>query len=329
MEPIDLTRINPVAVGSGSIETEAGPFCMSFEFDLTPLIRSIREVGLLCAPLLSERDNGKMSIVAGHRRVLALRSLNHRTIPCKVFPQSQLSPLQCLLLNLHDNLSVRKLNDVEKAMALRRLSSHLPNSDIVHTFMPLLGLPQHEPTFLFFLAVDKELDRQTKRELARGRLSLHAAKTLLDMDQESRAAASEALSNLNLNKNQQRQFLDLMLDISQRDRCSIAAIMSESRFQAIYADSRLNSPVKADKVLRLLRERRFPRLAQAEKAFRSSVARLGLPDGVSIQASPYFESPQYKLEVLFTDGEELRKKIDRLTQVSGLSALMNPWEATS
>ena len=52
-----------------------GPFSMSYAFDPGPLILSIKNAGLINPPILREDEQGKLDIVAGYRRVEALKSL--------------------------------------------------------------------------------------------------------------------------------------------------------------------------------------------------------------------------------------------------------------
>ena len=57
------------------IPEDPGPYCMSFGFDLDPLIRSIEKCGLLFPPFVAKNESGKMDVVIGFRRILALKSL--------------------------------------------------------------------------------------------------------------------------------------------------------------------------------------------------------------------------------------------------------------
>jgi hypothetical protein len=56
------------------------------------------------------------------------------------------------------------------------------------------------------------------------------------------------------------------------------------------------------------------------------VSTLNLPKGVRVVAPPFFESPDYRLEVVFTNGKELREKIARLLKRDALEEIGNPWE---
>ena len=154
METMDIEKgLKPSQgiIDPQDIEDSPGPYCMSFGFDLGPLIRSIQNVGMINPPLLIEKRGDGHTVIAGYRRIRAFRVLHYEEIPCRLLSASQLSPFECLLLNLYDNLATRRLNDVEKGMVFMRLAALLSHEEIVKDYMPLLGLPSHRPTLLFFL----------------------------------------------------------------------------------------------------------------------------------------------------------------------------------
>ena len=303
-----------------------GPYCMSFGSDLKALIRSIQSVGLINYPLVIKDKGEMLTVVVGYRRILALKSLGWEKTPCRILSGSELSPLECLLLNLHDNLSSRELNEVEKGMVLRRLTSYVSDEEILEKYAPLLGLPRHKSTLLLFLRLEKELDKEAKEHIVQGRLSLQAVKMLLDIDQDARTHVFHFISTLKLNTNQQRQLVEYLIDLSHIESKSVSQVLNDGPFERIYSDTQVNRPQKAKAVIRLLRARRFPTLVSAEKTFKKKVAGLNLPDGVKISAPPHFEASDYRLEVLFRNGRELAERIDHLSRTEGLEDLGDPWE---
>lgn len=310
----------------GDIEDSPGPYCMSFGFDIEPLTRSIGSVGLINAPLLIEKGEGGHTVIAGYRRIRALKAMDYEKIPCRILQGSQLSPLECLLLNLYDNLATRKLNEVEKGMVLKRLASRVAPEEILRHYMPLLGLPSHEPTLLFYLRLERELEEDIKICLVQGNISVQVIRRLLDVDQEDREAIFEWISRLRLNFNQQNQFVDYIIHLGQINSISVTDFLLKHPLEKIISDERLNNPQKAKAILRFLKGMRFPSLVRSEETFRRNVARLGIPKGVRIDPPPYFESPHYRLEVLFKDGRELREKMEQLSSKGGLDELGDPWE---
>jgi ParB family transcriptional regulator, chromosome partitioning protein len=313
-------------IDTDRINDSPGPYGMSFGFELTPLVRSIKRVGLVNVPVLIEDGKGTKTVISGYRRIQAIKSLKWDHVPCRVLQESEFSPLECLLLNLHENLATRSLNNVEKGMVLSHLNSYLPLTEIMKDYMSLLDLPSHEETFDLFLKIEKELDENIKIYLAQGHISLQVVRMLLDMDPVSRLPVFGLISQLKLNINQQIQIINYIIDISHITKTTVIEFLKDHPLENIYLNDNLNTPQKAKAVLRLLRTRRFPSLTEAEKTFNKMVSKLDLPKRVRIDPPLFFESPDYRLEILFREGKELREKIGRLFKMDGIEELGNPWE---
>jgi ParB family transcriptional regulator, chromosome partitioning protein len=306
-----------------------GPFCMSFGFDLAPLIRSIKRVGLINNPLLTKNDRDGFDIVAGFRRILALKFLGWKTIPCRILSGAGMSPLEFLLLGLHENLCMRNFNDVEKGMILKRLSLLVDKNDILDHYMPLLNLPSHEPVLSLYLRVEDELEDKIKTSLCGNKLSLHAARLLLELERDERLGIFNLLDELIFNVNQQKQLIGYLGDIKQLSDVRILDILEDQAIRIIRYDNNLNKPQKVNAILKVLRTRISPRLIESEESFKKMLSRLNLPEGVRIVTPPYFESPDYQMVIQFRDGKELQEKIDRLSSTKGIKDIRDPWEKDS
>jgi ParB-like chromosome segregation protein Spo0J len=325
MDVHEMTKQDSVLVEVNQINENPGPYCMSFGFDLKPLIHSVDTFGLVNSPIVTKDGEGRVEVVAGYRRILALKHLQWKQIPCRDLSRAGFSPLDLLLLNLHDNLTTRPFNAVEKGMILNRLGQHVSREEIMKDFMPLLDLPCHGPTLEIFLGLEK-LDRPIKESLVHARISFQTAKAFVDMDAESRATLLDWIVGMRLNANQQSQFIAYTADISMREQKKISSFLGEKEILDILNDTKLNNPQKSKLLLNFLRSRRFPLLTHSEKVFKEKTADLGLPEGVSIYHPPFFEDPDYRLEIFFKNGKKLREKIDALGNVNGLESLGDPWE---
>lgn len=309
-------------VNLSEVDWTPGPCCMSFGFDLNPLVRSIVKVGLLNPPFVAREDKGRVEVVAGYRRLMALKSLGWDRVRC--WDVSDLSTIERLHLNFYDNLATRDFNQVEISMVFRRLAAHLPKEEIVENVMPLLGLEPHEPILDVYLAADG-LENPIKSALAAQTLSLRTVKALLDTDPDTRLALFQWISNLKLNMNQQLQLIDYTVDICEKEKKRADALFGEEAFVSILEDQKANPPQKAKQVLELLRARRYPLLMHSEKLFRRQVTCLRLPNGVSIKHPPFFEDPYYRLEIAFRNGRALAEKLKALFGLKGLQKIGDPW----
>ncbi len=321
-------EINPSWVSLDRLAQDPGPYGMSFGFDTAPLEHSIRECGLINAPCVTGNPSGQMDIVTGYRRVMAARALKWSGLPCRDLTPLNLSPLHLLLLNLNDNLGTRVFNDVEKAMALSRLLTHVPREEVLRRYMPLLHLPAKESFLTLLLAVE-ESKQEVKAAVAAGRLTLRNTKRLFAFPRDSRDRVLHWISDLMLNTNQQTQFMDIISDISTKEAKEIPDILTEKGMMALLADKDRNTPQKAKHVLEVLRQRRFPRLTESERVFQKRVAGLMLPNGVFIRHPPFFEGTGYQFEARFRNGAELRKMLGTLAEMEDLDNVGDPWEEGS
>jgi len=321
-----ITSIESHLVDPNKIDDSPGPYCMSFGFDIRPLVQSIDRVGLVNCPLLIENKNSELTVISGYRRISALKTLGWEKIPCVILSESEVSPLECLLLNLYDNLATRKLNEVEKGMVLKRLHSQVPGKEMLEVYMPVLELPSNEPTLLFFIKLERELDTEIKEYLVQKKISLQTARMLIEMESDERSHIFNFISNIKFNINQQRQFIENIIDLAIIEHKPAHELLNERSLKAIRVNKPSNNPQKVKAMLKLLRGRRFPSLVKAEKAFEKKVSSLNLPKSASIHAPPYFEEPHYRLEVLFREGKDLMETINRLNLTEGLEELGDLWE---
>jgi len=322
---MDITEIIPQPVVLSNIDDSPGPCCMSFGFDLNPLIQSIEKVGLINPPLLKRDNHGSITIITGYRRIKALQSLKADRAACRVLSGNNILPIECLLVNLHDNLAVRKLNDVEKGMVLVRLIPWIKPREIVEHYLPLLGLPSNKATFSSYLRLEEEMGFRAKESIAQGQLSLRNAIMLLDIDLISRSSIIDLISNIKLTVNQQRQLIDYTVDLAHIEGSSISDILDDQSMKRIESDTRMNNPQKGRALIRYLRMRRYPLVSKAEKEFKKMVSKLNLGEMVRIDHSPSFESPYYRLEVLFKDGLSLRENLENFMR-EDIDSLRDPWK---
>ncbi len=325
MNTMVIARLPLISLDSETIYDDPGPFCMSYGFSLGPLIRSIQEFGLINPPIVLRGGEGRVDVVSGYRRILALKNLQVGEVLCRDSTQSGLSPLQLLLLNLHDNCVTREFNEVEKAMILARLVHHIPREEVIHSYMPLLSLPSRESTLDLFLNVEGQ-SHIVKKALAKGEISVKAFEALLDVEPGFRSDLIQSILNLRLTFNQQLQFIELTVDICIRDEINIPQLFNQTPFVKIMGDEKLNLPQKTKATLGLLKSIRFPFLTRSEESFRRTISELGLPDNTRISHSPFFEGPDYRLEIPFKNGRQLKDRINVLNKLDGIEALTDPWQ---
>ena len=324
MDGKQIENYETTSVALDQVEMGPGPFCMSFAFDQQSLRHSISRIGLLNPPLLVKtQQEGKMHIVTGYRRILVYKSLGMNALRTRILNHEAFPPLDCLRIALYDNLATRKFNDVEKGMILSRLLKHTDQDELLQHYMPLLDLPKRRSVLDYFLRLER-LDPEIMTSIAQGRLSPQSARLLFDLNQDEQTSLVHWINKLMLNANYQKQFIDYMIDISIRDGESIPDLLTDAPFAQESEKGPINPPQRAKEILEHLRNRRFPRLVQTEKAFQQTVSHLKLPKGVRIRHPPHFEGSEYSMEISFKDGPGLAKKINALHSSDDLKVIGKP-----
>lgn len=312
MEIKNFSQNKPISISLEEVEKNPGPYCMSFLVDLGPLIDSIQKVGIINPPILVRNDRKMLDVVSGYRRIQALNQLGSKEAYCIVLQESKFSQIDRLHLALYENYLVRNFNDVEKSMILRRLEPFVQKKHLLHHYMPILNLSPQKSVLEFYVIL-ASLELPLLESLARGTLSLHSIRSMLNLDVKDRLILNEWINKLMLNYNYQKYFIEYTIDISIKNQKSVADFLNDKTLKTIINREETNVPQKAKRVLGFLREMRYPRLTQAEKKFRKEVSRLNLPAGTKITAPQNFEGSEYCLDIRFEDGRTLAKKIGEIS----------------
>lgn len=316
---------NTIFLKTEEFEKRPGPFCMSYGFDSIKLTSSIKEVGLINRPYVRRNMAGAIDIVTGYRRILACRALNWETVPCVDLSDSGLSDADMLLLNLYDNICVREFNSIEKYMIIKNLLSYFTMADIHERFMPFLGVSSRRE--IDQLLNIEGLTDDLKDHLVKGLISMKTLELLKDYKDYDVPIIIKFITDLHLNFNQQLLFVEYIKDISIREDTKISTILEETAFMELLDGSTQNYPQRAKTLLDMLRIKRFPTLIKNEKAFARLISEVDLPPNAKIKHTPFFEGPDYVLEVTFKDGKKLKETIDRLAKVKNIEKINDPWSA--
>jgi len=314
----------PIMINVSELDERPGPFCMSYCFDAKNLINSFNTVGLINRPLIRRNGTGSIDIVTGYRRILALKLLNRKSIPCIELTDPDLSDRDLLLLNLHDNLYTRSFNNVEKGMILNRLLIYHTMEDIYSSFMGLLDISSRREADLLIRI--QELDKYSKDIIASEPLSVKTIESILALEACSRSLALEWILKLKLNINQQMLFFDYFNDISIRDKKGLHELLHEEDFKDLINEDGRNTPQRAKRFIEILKTKRLPGLTRSEKAFAKQIYELCLPENVKIKHSPFFENSDYLLEISFKEGKKLKETLNALGGIQGLADFKDPWK---
>ena len=311
------------------ISTTPGIYCMSYDFDLRPLMSSLRNIGMIHRPWVTRGEGGHWEVVIGFRRILALARLQKEISPVIDVSDSGASPMELFKVHLYDNIATRRFNDIEKAMVLDHLAAWLPLEEISQTYMPLLGLPPRLDLLNSFRELQKVEDT-AKKWFARKGVSLKMIELLASqVEVEAAPTLLEWIGKLKLNINYQYEFLELIVEILSREGLSISQLLAEKPFSTIMESQDEQVSHNAKSVLNALKIRRSPRLLKAQELFSKNLSKISLPEGVKVDHSPYFENPEYRLTITYKSIEGLRNRLHHLSQLENMEKMVVSWEDIS
>lgn len=318
-------QINLTDIKLSDIDLLPGPFCMSFNPDLNALKASIKEFGVLNPPYLLKNSAHTFTVVAGYKRLLSIKELGWDHTLCAVLPDG-FPHFQALLLNMKDNLAHRQLNNIEKMMLLKRLAFYVTREELLQNYMTVLDISQNKRMLELFLGLDK-LEEAIKISVAAEKISPKVAGLIGSIERKcDRLKIHNLFANLKWSFNQQWEIMQWILEIASREGRSINDILNEKEIKKILYNDKINKPQKVKAVIKILKSKRFPAMLKAETLFNEMVTNLSLPSGVKMTPPPFFEGVDYKLEVIFKDGKNLKNKLTEIRKLSGLEKVTDFWK---
>lgn len=291
-------------------------FSVNFRPDIQNLRSSIKELGLI-QPVLLRKKNGGYQIVSGFRRIAVLNELKIYDIPSIIFGREEKEELKLFTITLHENMTTRGFNMVEKAIALNKLmdSFKVGSHSVIKTFLPLLHLEPNEKILNTYLSL-AQMEDEVKEYVLREEVSRSNIRKIASLLPEDRRALIPFLSSLKLGENRLREILNLLNEIARRDRSRIREIVQHPQLQATLSRRELTPSQKTEKVKKILLELRYPRLTGLERTFEKKRKNLNFPPHISLFHPPFFEGKEWRIELRFETLEQYRHALLFLSQMA-------------
>jgi ParB-like chromosome segregation protein Spo0J len=284
-------------------------------FNLAPVSReeipdqlrdSVKRCGTIHPPLLTPKDHGKFTIVAGRQRLITARQvLANEFCDCLILP-IKTPPAVLLTIALQDIIFSRPASPLEKAICWQKAVDFLDRDIAEKEFGPQLGLTrQLNPARLEKIMA---LNDEMQESLHQGSLELKTVFKLIDLDPADCEALFRIIKQLRLSSSNQRKLVDHCLELHRRQNRQITALLTEPECLVIINHAEANPPQKTAMLMGWLTGLCFPRLTEAEREFRSFVGKLKLPKGVTLEHPPSFEKDNLKMTIDFRDQLQLTEK---------------------
>ena len=291
-------------------------FSVNFTPDLRRLRSSIEEIGLIQPVLLRKKQDG-YQIICGFRRIIIIEEIGGSDILSMVLDEEEKDDLQLFFMSLHENLTTRGFNTVEKAVALDKLVHHFHVDPVVviKKYLPLFDLEADEKilnTYLSLIPMEEEIKRYVlKEEVSRTNI-----RRISSFSSKDRMALLSLISPLKLGENRLREILTFLEEIAKRDRLAIREIVKRPEIQAILSHQELTPSQRADRMKKALLGLRYPRMHSMEEKFEKKRKELNLPSNVSLYHQPFFEGKGLRVEFQFETVDEYRSMLSALSKLT-------------
>jgi len=297
------------------IDLSDDTFSVSYLPDVQKLRSSIEEIGLI-QPVFLREKSGKYQIVCGFRRISVMKELGKSEIESKVFEEKEMDEFQFFSLSLHENLTTRGFNTVEKAIALDKLIHRFQmDPDIVlQTFLPLFLLEPNEKILNTFLSL-AQMEEETKAYVLKEEVSRSNIRKFAALNPGDRIAILSLISLLKLGENRLREILTLLEEISRRNQNRVREIVQRPEIQAVLSQKELTPSQKTERVKKILVDLRYPKMHQLEEEFEKKKKGLNLPSSVTLHHQPFFEGRGLRVQFQFETMEEYKAVLSTLSQL--------------
>ena len=295
------------------IDLSDDTFSVNYLPDVQKLRSSIEEMGLIQPVLLKKKLDG-YQIVCGFRRISVMKELGKSEIESKVFEEEERDEFQFFSLSLHENLTTRGFNAVEKAIALDKWVHRfqIDRAAVIKTFLPLFSLEPNEKILNTYLSLAR-MEDEIKTYVLKEEVSRTNIRRLSTLTPDDRMAVLSLISPLKLGENRLREVLTLLEEISKRNQCKEKDVVQRSEIQAVLSQKELTPSQKTERIKKVFTDLRYPKLNQLEKAFEKKRKDLNLPSNISLHHPPFFEGKRLKIEFQFETMEEYRFTVSSLS----------------
>jgi ParB-like chromosome segregation protein Spo0J len=266
--------------------------------------------------LLRKRSNGHQ-IISGFRRISVMKELGKSEIEARVFGEKETDEFQLFFLSLHENLTTRGFNAVEKAIALDKLIHRfqIDPAAVIKTFLPSFSLEPNEKILNTYLSL-AQMEDEIKTYVLKEEVSRSNIRRLSTLTPDNRMGILSLICPLKLGENRLREVLTLLEEISRRNQCKEKDIVQRSEIQMILSQKELTPSQKTERIKKVLVGLRYPKLNQMEKEFEKKRKDLNLPSNISLHHPPFFEGKGLKIEFQFETMDEYRSILKSLSSLS-------------
>lgn len=321
--PLSRKKLQVVALQD--IDIASFPFSCSFPLTSAKLLLSIRRVGLITPVILRSQQKGKnqrkLEVVAGAKRISACRNLGLDTVEAFVYPGDSLDDQTAFTLNIMDNSVSKSLNIMEIAITLQKLVYFIADRENIRSnFLPLLGLESGDlllHKYIQLLALIPDLQDYVVTH----DLPLNIAYELTQFTPEDQTSLLKLFSQMPFNRNKMREVITNLKEVCERDRIAPDSILQAKEIEEIVMHEKISPIDKCEAIRQFLKKLRYPTVTAHERKMNQYTHELRLPRQMKLSLPAYLEGGSLKIELEVKKPSDLLPLGQKLLEISQAPAL--------
>jgi hypothetical protein len=307
-------------VSLSQIDWEDRSFRLSCLRPIAALARSIEAIGLQTPPVLQKKKGEMFRIVSGFRRLQVLSRKGQRDVRCRIAP-IEANEKDLLLFNFQENLD-RGFNSIEQSWVLKKLTGLMDQGALIRDILPLMGLPSKK----------EMLDRSTSLmeispvywpTILEGRLFPEIIQELIQACRPQADLILALFIHFRWSFQKQKEFLRDLLELSQRKGQPPEAILITGPVSQLLSAGKGTPQQKGEEMRQFFWNQLYPVLTKTEKILAEQVAELDLDQRTRLIPPPFFEGGVYEMEIRFSNPEELKSSLERISRAVSLGKMDN------
>jgi len=235
------------------------------------LAKSIESVGIINPPILSF-VSGKYIVVSGVKRLLAAKKIGLNKVICQVCDGD---PVVAYKIAIIENSYISTYTELDKALIVRKLFGFLGDNAISSVSDILGGISglRMNKEYINKLIKLNDMSNDIKDAISKGIVS---PAIILEFDFWGNSDSEILLfflQHLKIGLNLQREFCNLLYEISKVAECGVSDILSGEIFTNIIKSS-VDISKKREQIISELRKIRYPHIEKAKNEFAETVTKI-------------------------------------------------------
>ena len=280
-------------------------FCFRSRLHAEPLLQSVQESGIL-SPL--HLDEGRR-VIGGFRRLFAVKKIGIDVVPCIVHGTTE-NVIMIFHGILLENAVHASYTLVEKTRILKILRALGIDSEcLVDAFLPVLQVPVQKMV-LEEIAHVLDYSPAILDYIEQYDMSIKQCKMFKGLKLSEQSAVMGLADKLQIRHVELGTVLELVRDISGKERISIESILNDSGIEdVLQAD--LSRDKKLIQLKQMLIARRFPRIHGWNEDLKTLGRTLRLPDAVRFRWDRNLEQPGVEMQASLRSMEDVELIAER------------------